>query len=259
MQIPATPAQPSGQEAAQQKPQEEAKAEPAVDGFALSAARSKGPAEISRILSASSFLKVSVDGDTVAVLNVESRDIKRSPYLFSITYLRPSSIEVAYSVIPGASARKRKIEVCRHLLNLLTQLDGACEADQKQLYQLLQSVLKDITEFASSDYNGIFAKYDEALRGFSELKRKTELLEAQHSKMSKDLIEARSENDELTLRVKELEAYSDETLMVKLQDWLDVHRNEMSIPEFSKQYNVVESRVEAILNKMVLGGYLELR
>jgi len=42
-------------------------------------------------------------------------------------------------------------------------------------------------------------------------------------------------------------------------DWLDVHRNEINLAEFSKQYSVAESRVEDILNKMIMQGYLELR
>ncbi|VVC71659.1 Uncharacterised protein [uncultured archaeon] len=260
IEIPANPGQQAGApQSSQQKPDAEKGAEPSVDGFTLSGAKLKGTQELSAALSASSFLKVAVEGDTVAILNVESRDIKRNPYLFSIIYFKPSSIEIAYSIIPGTSYRKRKIEVARHLLNVLTLAEGAYQADERQVFQYLQSVMKEITEFASSEYSDIFAKFDETQRGFTELRKKAELLEQQNAKIGKELIESRSANDELTLRVKELEGFSDDTLMVKIQDWLDVHRNEINVPEFSKQYGVVESRVEYILNRMVLAGYLELR
>jgi len=232
---------------------------PKVDGLKLFAKRTGKPDDIVDSLSTLSFLEIAKESDYIAVLNVESRDIRRSPYLFSTIYLKPDVIEVAYSIVPGVSPRKRRIDVYRHLLNVLTMIEGTYEIDLKYLFQTLQSALQDITEFASSDYNDIFAKYDTMLRDYGEVKRRAETLETANSKVSKELIEARSKSDELTLRVKQLESFTDEALMAKLQDWLDVHRNEINVPEFSKQYGVLESRVEDVLNRMVIQGYLELR
>ena len=232
---------------------------PKVDGFKLFAKRTGTPDEIIESLSTISFLEIAKEADYVAVLNIEGRDIRRSPYLFSTIYLKPDLIEVVYSIVPGISPRKRKIDVYRHLLNVLTMIYGMYEIDQKYLYQTLQSALQDLTEFASSDYNDIFAKYDNLLRDYGDFKKRAEGLESSNSKISKELIEVRGKSDELTLRVKQLETFTDEALMGKLQDWLDVHRNEINVSDFSKQYSVLESRVEDVLNKMVLQGYLELR
>ena len=242
-----------------QKAAEEKVESPRVDGFKLFAKRIKQPDEIIDLLATLSFVELAKEADYLAVLNVESRDIHRNPYLFSTIYLKPDLIEVVYTIIPGMSPRKRKIDVYRHLLNVLTLLQDAYEVDTKYLYQMLQSALKEITEFASSDYNEIFAKYDALQHDYLDLKKRAEQLEASNSKISKELIELRSKNDELLLRVKQLEAYSDEALMARIQDWLDVHRNEINITEFAKQYGVLESRVEEVLNKMVIQGYLELR
>lgn len=256
---PQKPAPGPQQAPAQGKPPEEKLEAPVVEGIKIPGKRIKQAADLESALSTLSFLRTATERESVAVLNVESRDIKRNPYLFSIIYLKPDFVEMVYSIVPGTSARKRKIEVLRHLLNILSVISGAYELDYKYLYQNLQSALKDLTEFASSDYNDIFAKYDSLQRDATEARRKLELIESSNAKISKDLIEARSENDELTLRVKQLEAYSNEALMVKIQDWLDLHRNEISVTEFAKQYGVLESRVESILNEMVIRGYLELR
>jgi len=245
--------------AQQAKPAEEKLEAPKVDGFKFFAKRTKEPADIIETLSTLSFLEMAQEADYVALLNVESRDIRRSPYLFSTIYLKPDTIEVVYSLVPGTSPRKRRIDVLRHVLNVLTLLGDSYEFDIRHMCQTLQSALKEITEFASSDYNDLFARHDLLQRDFADLKKRTDTLEATNAKVSKELIETRSRADELTLRVKQLETYTDEALMTKIQDWLDVHRNEINIADFSKQYTVLESRVEDVLNKMVLQGYLELR
>jgi len=254
------PAKPeAGKPAVAPKAAEEKLEAPRVEGFKLFAKRTKSPDEVIDRLATLSFIEIAKEADYIAVLNVESRDIHRNPYLFSTIYLKPDVIEIVYTIIPGMSPRKRKIDVYRHVLNILTLIHDAYEVDTKYLYQTLESALKDITEFASSDYNEIFAKYDVLQRDYLEAKKRIEQLESSNSKMSKELIELRSKNDELLLRVKQLETYSDEALMARIQDWLDVHRNEINITEFAKQYGVLESRVEEVLNKMVIQGYLELR
>ena len=254
------PAKPqTGKPALPSQAEAEKLAAPKVDGFKIFAKRLKGTAEIMDALCTLSNLEIAREADYIAVLNVESRDIRRSPYLFSTVYMRPDAIEVAYTLVPGVSPRKRRIDVLRHFLNILTIIPGAYEIDEKYLFQSLQSALADITEFASSDYKEIFARYDSLLKDHEELKRRADELASLNAKVSRDLIEARARNDELTLRLGQLEAYTDEALMVKIQDWLDVHRNEMNVSDFAKQYGVVESRVEDVLNKMVMQGYLELR
>ena len=61
------------------------------------------------------------------------------------------------------------------------------------------------------------------------------------------------------LKVRELEAYSDEVLMLKIQEWLSDHNNEVNVGEFARIHKVGEQRVEAVLNKMVQGGLLKAR
>ncbi len=59
--------------------------------------------------------------------------------------------------------------------------------------------------------------------------------------------------------MKALETYSDESLMVMIEDWIDAHNNTIDIDEFSKAYKIPQPRVEQILNRMVTMGYIELK
>jgi regulator of replication initiation timing len=230
---------------------------PQIYGFKLPARRKGDLKKLAESLSSISSLMLTVESDYVAALNVESRDIKKNPYLFSLIYLRPNEIEVVYSVVPGISIRKRKIDVLKHFLNLMTLIDDDYETNHKQFYQILRNALSEITEFAASTYDEIFSKYDILNNEFLSLQKKVENLNAAITKMTNEAIELKAKNDELTLRLKQLESPSDDVLKVKIQEWLELHHNEINISEFAKTYNVMESRVEHLLNSMVMQGYLE--
>ncbi|NYZ78985.1 hypothetical protein H0N99_02455 [Candidatus Micrarchaeota archaeon] len=230
---------------------------PQVAGFRLPARRVRDLSEITSALSLLSSVQLAVEGDYVAALNVESRDIRKNPYLFSTVYFRPSEIEIVYTIVPGINKKKRNIEVLKHFLNILTLIGQTYEIDHKQLYQIIRNSLTEITEFATSTYDEIYAKYDVLNGEALSLQRKIESLNASLAKITKETVELKARNDELELRLKELESPSDDTLKVKIQEWLELHNNEINITEFAKVYNVLESRVEHLLNAMVTQGHLE--
>ena len=70
--------------------------------------------------------------------------------------------------------------------------------------------------------------------------------------------ELKARNDELSLRLNELEALSDKALKAKVQEWIAEHDGEINVHEFAKVNKVIETRVEDALNKLVSEGYLEL-
>ncbi|MEM3030321.1 MAG: hypothetical protein QXH27_01170 [Candidatus Micrarchaeia archaeon] len=233
--------------------------EPRVDGFRFAAKRKKGVEEVTKALSPLSFLEVAPEGDVVALINVESRDISKNPYSFTLTYLKPESIELMYTIPPGTSPRKRRVDVFRFLLNLLTLLDECYEVDRKEFYQLIDAAFKGVGEYVSSSYDEIFAKYD-ACRSENEILRKrVESLQSTNDRLGKDNMELKEKNDALALRLRELESYSDDVLMLKIQEWLLEHKNEINIGEFSKVHKVREQRVEQVLNRMVTEGLLAVR
>ena len=205
------------------------------------------------------FLEMSTDKDTLVALNVESRDIQKNPYLFSIIYFRPNMIEVMYTCLPIMSPKKRRIEVLRHFLNLMTIAEDCYEVEMKQVYQLLEAAITDMTEYVTADYDKLFSLYDNLKTEFSTLQKKVKEMGDGSSSLSKENFELKSRNDELTLKLKSIETLSDSVLALKIQEWLSEHKGEINIADFSKVYNVPEARVEQMLNKLVTEGYLETK
>ena len=236
--------------------QQQASPLPKVSGFKVQAKRLKTPAQISRSFAELSFLEMASEGDTLSVLNVESRDLKKDPALFSIVYFRPAEIEVLYTVLANMSPKKRKVEVLRHFLNLLTIAEDCYELEMKQIYQLLENAYADMTQYVSTDFDKLASLYDNLSTEVGGMQKKIRELSESNGMLSKENFELKSKNDELTLKLRELETMSDPVLSLKIQEWLSEHKGEINIADFSKVYNVSESRVEQMLNKMVTEGYL---
>ncbi len=233
--------------------------QPRADGFRVKGQPLKNLDEIANVLATVKFLSVTPQGDYLAVLNVESRDIQKNPYLFSVIYLRRDCAEVMYTYTPGMSPKKRKIDVIRFFLNIATLLEGAYKVEYGQVYQLIEETLKEISEYISSSYDEVYAKYDALMNENKLLNKKIVELRNTDDKLGKENVELKSRIDELLIRVREAEAYSDEVLVGKIQQWLKEHKNEINIFEFAKIFKVSETRVEQVLNKMVNDGILEVR
>lgn len=246
-------------------PQQQPKAAPqaggttSVSGFKLLCRRVKAVSDLSAHFSELGFLEMSADKDSLTALNVESRDIQKNPYLFSIIYFRPSEIEVLYTTLPTMSPKKRRIDVLRHFLNLMTIAEDCYEVDMRQIYQLLEASVTDMTEYVTADYDRLFSLYDNLKTEYTNVQKKVKDLTDASASLSKENYELKSRNDELSLKLKGLETFSDSVLALKIQEWLGEHKGEINIADFSKVYNVPESRVEQMLNKLVTEGYLETK
>jgi hypothetical protein len=230
-----------------------------VSGFRIAASRQKPPSEISQRLSELSFLEMTVDKDALLVLNVDSRDIQKNPYLFSIVTFFPNSIEAKYTCIPSSSPKKRRIEVLRHFLNMLTLAEDCYEVELQDIYQLLEASVADMTEYSSVEYEKLFGLYDSQKSDFAAMQKKLREATEAASSLSKENFDMKNKNDELTLKLRSLETFSDPVLSLKIQEWLSEHKGEINITDFSKVYNVPENRVEQMLNKLVTEGYIETK
>lgn len=233
--------------------------EPFVEGFKLEAKRIKEIQDVINVLAPLQFLEIAETKDGVVLINVERRDIQKNPYLFSITYLNPDSIEIVYSYVPDISPKRRRLEVLRYLLNVLTLLENVYFINHGQLFQVIDGIASRLFEYTSSSYDEMFSKYD-ALKEETERLRKniTELTSA-NEKLSKTNVEMKGRENDLLLRVKELETVSDDVLMARIQAWLTEHNYEINIADFARIIRVSESRVEELLNRMVQEGYLSQR
>jgi hypothetical protein len=232
-------------------------AQPSVSGFRIEGSRGKGASEVLSRLASISFLELAQEKSAVIAVNVESRDIQKNPYLFSIVYFKEGSIDVVYTVIPGLSPKKRRLEMIKHALNLLTILEDCYAVPMKQVYQLVEKAISDMGEYVSLDYDKLFSSYDSAKSEQASAKKKVKDLSAANEQLGKENYDLKIKNDELTLRVKSLETYTDSVLMLKIQEWINEHNGEINIGEFARVNGVLESRVEQILNRLVTEGYIE--
>jgi len=241
-----------------QAPKQETK-EPTVDGFKIGAKRRAQLSAISSSLTPLQFLELVPDGDALVLLHVESRDIAKNPYLFSMVYLKPDNIEILYTISPGMSPSKRRVAILRYFINMVSLLEDAYEVDYVQLLQVIEASLKDLVEYVSSSYDDLYAMYDSLKNEHTLMKKKLSSLQASNDRLGIENLELKNRNDSLVIRVRELEAYSDEVIMLKIQEWLEEHDNEINVGEFSKVHKVPEQRVEEVLNKMVQSGLLKAR
>jgi len=230
---------------------------PIVSGFRISVRRTKTPTDISQRLSELSFLEMSEDKDALFVLNVESRDIQKNPFLFSLVSFFPSSIEAKYTCMPNTSPKRRRIEVLRHFLNLLTITEDCYAVKMQDIYQLLEVAISDMTEYSSIEYDKLFGLYDGQKAEYVSMQKKLREANDGNASLSKENFELKSKNDDLTIKLRSLETFSDAVLALKIQEWLSEHKGEINITDFSKVYNVPENRVEQMLNKLVTEGYIE--
>jgi hypothetical protein len=231
---------------------------PKVDGFKIKAKLTGTIKDISDSLRAVSFLEVAPEKDAVNAVYVESKDINKNPYLFSILKMKKDELEVVYSIPPEIAPRKRKLDVIRYLLNILSLVESSFSVDNKVIYQLMEAAVKDLLESVTMDYSKLYTTYDSMKKDVDDLRKKVERLEEQGEALTTKNYELKASNDELVLRLNELEGLSDDALKAKLQEWVMEHNGEINIIEFTKLYKVAETRVEQMLNKLVAEGYLEV-
>lgn len=231
---------------------------PKVDGFKIKAKLTGSLKEISDALRAISFLEVAPEKEAVNAVYVESRDINKNPYLFSLLKMRKDELEVLYSIPPEIAPRKRKLDVIRYLLNILSLIEPYYSIDNKAVYQLLETAVKDLLDSVTMDYSKLYTAYDSCKKEADDMRKKVERLQDQNEALTTKNYELKSSNDELALQMQQFQGLSDDALKGKLQEWVTEHNGEINILEFTKLHNISEARVEQMLNKLVAEGYLEV-
>jgi len=248
----ATPA-PSG--ASAKEPQHP----PQVDGFKIKGRMLKGkPKDLANILRSISFLEIAPEKDLLNVIYVESRDIDKNPYLFSILKIKEDEVEVMYTIPPEIGPKKRRVDVIRYLLNILSLIESNYQVDNKTLFQLVENSIKELAGSVTMDYTKLYTAYDSMKKEVDDYKKKIDRLNEQTQALMSQNYELKNQNDEMRLRVQQLEGLSDDALKVKLQEWVAEHNNSINISEFTRVYKVSDARVEELLNRLVSEGYLDI-
>ncbi|HIH22709.1 TPA: hypothetical protein HA238_03210 [Candidatus Micrarchaeota archaeon] len=230
---------------------------PLVDGFKISAKLKTSIKDVSTALRSISFLEVAQEKDGASAAYVESRDINRIPYLFSILRLTDDSIELEYTIPSGISPKKRRLDMVRYFMNLVTLLSTHYTIDTKVILQIMENVVKDATDSVGTEYSKLYTEYDTMKKELDDVKRKLKRLEDDNNALRRENYDVKGRNDELMLRLGKLENLTDDVLRAKVQEWIVEHNGEINIVEFSKVNNVNEVRVEEVLNQLVTEGYIE--
>lgn len=231
---------------------------PKVDGFRMKAKLTGKFSDVSQALSTISFLKVAQEKECVNAAYVESRSIDKTPYLFSLMRFKHNEIEVTYTVPSNASPTRRKLDVMRYLLNMITLVEPYYKIENKVVYQLVEETMRQLEEYTTGDYKTLYRDYDQLKREVETLRRSSLLYKGQVKSLSKENYELKNENDELKVRFEKLHGgISDSVLTTRVQEWILDHNGSINIVEFAKYNRIPEARVEDVLNMLVRQGFLE--
>ncbi|MDE1856606.1 MAG: hypothetical protein KGH98_00815 [Candidatus Micrarchaeota archaeon] len=215
--------------------------------------------EIATRLSDLQMFRVKAEPDRTVVARIESHDIQNRPFLFFIYEFAKDGVTVKYSIGPDTSVRMRRLFVLKNLFGILSLLSDLYKVDDTNIFQTADSVIDDLLGSISQSYSTLFNNYDSLFNEYREIKRMNLELSASNKNLSVQAEQLNTENKELNERLKELETYSDESLMVMIQEWLESHDSSIDVIEFAKAYKLNAPRVEQMLNKMTALGYIELK
>ena len=205
------------------------------------------------------FYSIGLEDDGLTVARVESRNIRKMPYLFYVMKIGRDGIEIVYSIPQDTSESLRRTAILRDLASMLSNLSEDYTLSQGELLQYTDSTLDKLISGLSQSYSVLFNKYDSMLDEYRALKRLNLELSSSNRNLTIQTAQLSTENKTQAAELEKLQKYSDESLMSIIQEWIEVHNNTIDIEVFSKNYGITAPRVEEILDKMVSAGYLEVQ
>lgn len=232
---------------------------PYVESIKIDAKLTKEFKDIYKIVSDIEVLSSQLNPNNLILFKVESRDMQKKPFLFFIFDFYADHIEIQYSIAFDSSKKLRRLSIIKNFLNVLALINNCYEINLKELFQHLDSIIDDVLSSISQNYSTLFNNYDSIFNEYKELKIINNDLRRSNKNLTAMSSQLSQTNKKLALKLKDLEIYSDESLMVMVEEWIEAHDNTIDINEFAKSYKIMPPRIEQILNKMVSFGYLELK
>ncbi|MDE1860705.1 MAG: hypothetical protein KGH72_03215 [Candidatus Micrarchaeota archaeon] len=205
------------------------------------------------------FYSSKIISDAVVMARVESRNINKRPYLFHIISMRKQGVELIYSIPPDTSETLRRAFALKSLMAVGLMVRPVYQMDEFKFMQYIDSVMDSLISGLSQNYNALYNKYDSILNEYRDTKRLNVEISSSNRTLTIKTAELNEENKSLKEQLQKLQKYSDEALMVLVEEWLRVHNGSIDMEEFAKTYSVMITRVEQIIDKMVSMGYIELR
>jgi hypothetical protein len=233
--------------------------EPAIKEIRLKGSLTGSFDMIAKRLSALQMFSLKTNPDSLVLVRVESRNIQKQPFLFFIITIEKNDVVIDYSIGLDSSEKIRKLFVMKNIIAVLSLITDLYQADNTELFQNLDSSIDDVLNSISQQYSSLFNNYDSLFNKYREIKRLNIELTNANKNLAAQASILSQKNTEQGDALKQLETYSDESLMAMIEEWLDSHDGAIDINEFSGNYKLTPPRVEQILNKMVSLGYIELK
>ena len=203
--------------------------------------------------------EIDLEGGVLTLARVESRNIHKIPYLFHLIELKSEEVSVSYSIPSNTGEILRRASILRDFSSLMSLISEHYAVDQGKLMQYIASTLDTTIKGLSQPYSTLFNQYNTMVVDYRAVKRLNVELSASNRNLIVQTSQLSEENKKMSEELNKLKKHSDESLMVMVQDWIDVHNNSIDISQFAKTYDISVPRAEEILDKMVSLGYLEMK
>ena len=77
----------------------------------------------------------------IDIVRVESRNVRKKPFLFYIITVKPDALTLTYSIVPGSSDRLRRAVVIKNLASILSVISDSFAIEEGKFFQYVDSVL----------------------------------------------------------------------------------------------------------------------
>lgn len=220
--------------------------------------RKGGAKAVHSALEGLSFItKLSSEGESVVAEVVETRDINKNPYLYTIYRFEPGGVKVEYTITPESSPRKRNIDVCSNLLAMLSLVGEGYSLGLGPLYTFMQKTLNDADQHVNLTYQQLLNKHDAMKKENQELSDKFKKMKESYDELNTSFLELEKRSQVLKDRISQLEGMTDSELKEELMRWIGEHDGYVKYSDFAKSFNIPQTRVEEGVNQLLKEGHLK--
>lgn len=232
---------------------------PAMEKLVFTAKMAGNMDQIKERLKSVPSYAVNLENEVLTVAVVESRNIKKMPYLFYVIEIKENEFVASYSIPREMSQNMRRAVMLKNVAALASLVSDLYFLDRGKLLQYVDSTMDNILKGLSQPYSALFNQYNSMLNEYIGLKKLNKELTASNRNLTVQATQFNEQNKKMADELGKLRKYSDESLMAMIQDWIEVHNSAIDLADFAKTYGVAQPRIEEVLNKMVSLGYLELK
>jgi len=203
-------------------------------------------------LSGLGFDSVSTTKSAITILK-SRRGVHNLPISKLEIRLQRTSLSLAISFPPSSLPELEEMRANATLLRVLS-LFPSLQISASEMAKLILPSLAAAERVAGSPYESLAKKCRDANAESSSLllKNRTLLRSSEESVLAG--LELERQVSALSLRIKKLEAVSDDALLELVQDWLSAHHGRFDAALFSRAHSIPPARAEEGLQRLLASG-----